>query len=239
MRSYGRTLALVLAIGMLVAAVPMAVAASHDGDGDARRSGDARPSADDGRARGEDAKLRHAELVEAKRATVEAYKAARADLIEDYRAELKDIRAWYMGEKKLVIEGCRAHDDETATDADAAPDTTDASNATNSTDESAAPSNETATDESHGNETAENDREAREKVSKEDRLAFAHCVRDGLKPLKEEAREKIGDARDNAKMGLKAMILEHVKKFRSDKANVDAKYGRSHRAADASDAEGA
>ncbi len=69
------------------------------------------------------------------------------------------------------------------------------------------------------------DSSGKSEMSKEERLAWAHCVRDGLKPLKEAARADIKDARAEAKLGLKDLARAAVKKFHAEKMKVDKRQG--------------
>lgn len=58
-------------------------------------------------------------------------------------------------------------------------------------------------------------------LNQTERLAFARCVRDGLAPLREQARADLRGAREDALGELRAAAKAAVAQFRSDRARVD------------------
>jgi hypothetical protein len=57
-------------------------------------------------------------------------------------------------------------------------------------------------------------------ASKEDKLAWAKCVKDGLAPLKEKARAEMAALKEKAKSDLLALRAKAVERFHAEKARA-------------------
>lgn len=74
------------------------------------------------------------------------------------------------------------------------------------------------------------------KNSTDENSSYQHCVRDGLKPLIEQARAEHREQKDAFKAAMKASVAKAIEKFRGEKADVDKRHGRSSHDATGADA---
>lgn len=70
-------------------------------------------------------------------------------------------------------------------------------------------------------------------ANKTNATAFAHCIRDGLRPLKEQARADMREAREDAHEALKDFRGHAIAKFHADKTHIDARHHRGSHADEA------
>lgn len=196
-----KTLVILLCLGLL-GATGTVLAAHNDDHKAPDRSADAQE-------RREAQKARVAELREARAAALAMFHENRTAAIEKYRADNDAVRENFLAEKKLVIEACRA---------DKAADRPARDNATAAND--TASSNETA-----ASNTTAAERNATRDQRREANADHAKCVKDGLKPLIEEARAGHKQAREDFQAAMREARGHAMKHFMNERAKAHARHG--------------